>query len=141
MNANLMLDERETAKPEYQQTQGYETDIILEAVKSTLQTSLVGESQNFRSSVAAAQRKFHQAQRLALLLIAFSCFFSSLVMLAGIWQAHRVINHAEATFQNPQVQAASSPDAFADLRQANLEPIGKLITQKGRTFIELQPAK
>jgi hypothetical protein len=64
-------------------------------------------------------------------------------MLAGIWQARRVMNRAESNWQIVQSQPpqAIGPDVFSDLRQGNWQPTGKLITQKGRTFIELKPAK
>jgi hypothetical protein len=141
MNSRLVLENGEAAKSDYHPVQWDGSDKIVEAVKSCLQTSLVGESQNFRSSVAAAQRKFNQAQRMALATTALACLFSLAVMLAGLWESHRIARQTEGRLQSLENQAAASPDSFAGLRQGNWQPVGKLITQQGRTFVELKPAK
>ena len=141
MNTTSILDNLEAAQPERQQAQEEETQRIADAVRSCVQTSLAGEAQNFRSWVAATHRKFKDFQRLALAITTITCLLSCFMLLASIWQAHRVTRQAEAQLQYFQNQAAASPDAFAELRQENWEPTGKLITQKGRTFIELKAAK
>ncbi|MGA2245879.1 MAG: hypothetical protein ABSH48_12830 [Verrucomicrobiota bacterium] len=135
------MDNLEAAIPERQPGQEEESQRIVEAVRSCLQTSLVGEAQNFRSWVAAAHRKFKDLQNLALGLTAITCLLSSCMLVASVWQARRITRQAEAQLQYFQKQAAASPDAFTDLRRGNWAPAGKPITQKGRTFIELKAAK
>ena len=141
MNTTSILDNLEAAQPERQQAQEEETQRIADAVRSCVQTSLAGEAQNFRSWVAATHRKFKDFQRLALAITAITCLLSCFMLLASIWQAHRITRQAEAQLQYLQNQAAVSPDAFAELRRESWEPTGKLITQKGRTFIELKAVK
>ena len=141
MNTTSILDNLETAQPERQQAQEEETQRIADTVRSCVQTSLAGEAQNFRSWVAATHKKFNGLQRLALAITAITCLLSCVMLLASIWQAHRVTRQAEAQLQYFQNQAAVSPDAYAELSRENWEPTGKLITQKGRTFIELKAAK
>jgi hypothetical protein len=133
MNTNLMLDEQPRAQDE-------ETQKMVEAVKSCLQTSLAGEAQNFRSWVAGSHRKFRELQRWALLTTALACVSSFLILAAGIWQAHRIVRQAAAQSQLMQNSATAGADPFANLRQANWKPAGKLITQNGHTFTELKPA-
>jgi hypothetical protein len=139
MNTTSILDSLEAAKPERHQEE--ETQRIADAVRSCVQISLAGEAQNFRSWVAATHKKFNGLQRLALATTAMTCLVSCFMLLASVWQAHRITSQAAAQMQYFQNQAAASPDAFADLRKENWEPSGKLITQKGRTFIELKAAK
>jgi len=141
MSETIILDNLEAALPERQRPQAGETQIIVDAVRSCLQISLAGEAQNFRSWVAATHGKFKGFQRLALATTAIACVLSCLLLLASVWQAHRVTRQAEAQLQYFQNQGAASPDAFTQLRRENWEPTGKLITQKGRTFIELKAAK
>ena len=140
MNTSI-LDNLEAANPERQQAQEIDTQSIADAVRSSVQISLAGEAQNFRSWVAASHRKFNSLQRLALVTTALACLASCFMMLGGVWQAHRVTRQAETQLQQFQSPSAASSDAFADLRRENWEPTGKLITQKGRTFIELKAAK
>jgi len=140
MNTSI-LDNLETVRSEHLQAQEEDTQRIADTVRSCVQMSLAGEAQNFRSWVAASHRKFNSLQRLALATTALACLASCFMMLGGVWQAHRVTRQAEAQLQYFQNPSAASPDAFADLRRENWEPTGKLITQKGRTFIELKAAK
>jgi len=141
MNTTSILDDLETANPGRQQAQNEETQRITDTVRSCVQTSLAGEAQNFRSWVAATHKKFNGLQRLALATTAMTCLVSCIMLLASVWQAHRITRQAEAQLQYFQQQTATSQDVFADLRRDNWEPAGKLITQKGRTFIELKAIK
>lgn len=135
MNTNLVLDERQHAQQE-------ETQRLADALKSCLQAALVGESQNFRSWVAASHRKFKELQQLALIITALACLLSGLIMAGGIWQAHRLTRQAASQLQLVQSQlAVNTADPFSDLRHSNWKPVGKLITQNGRTFTELKAAK
>jgi hypothetical protein len=122
--------------------------VIVEAVRNTVQVSLAGEAQNFRSWVAASHRKYTELQRLALATTALCGICGVGILLASVWEAHRVIRQADAQLSYLESQAPSqapavavNADGFAQLRQANWEPVGKLITQKGRTFIELRARK
>ena len=141
MNTTSILENLEAAEPQCLPVQGDETQRIVDEVRSCLQISLTGEAQNFRSWVAAAHRKFRDLQRLALATTALACLLSCCMLLASLWQARRVTGQAEAQLQYFQKQAAVSPGAFAELSRENWEPAGKLITQKGRTFIELKAVK
>jgi hypothetical protein len=142
MNTTSILDDLETANPGRQQAQHEETQRITDTVRNCVQTSLAGEAQNFRSWVAGTHKKFNGLQRLALVTTAISCSASCFMLLASVWQAHRITHQADAQLQYLQKQAPTSPeDVFADLKRENWEPTGKLITQKGRTFIELKAAK
>jgi hypothetical protein len=118
-----------------------ESGRVLETLRSCLQSTLVGESQNFRSWIAASHRKFNDAQRLALATTAIACLVSLGVVLAGIGEAHRLMRQAQTQAPFVQGQAVSAADPFVKLRQGNWEPVGSLITQQGRTFIELKAAK
>jgi hypothetical protein len=126
---------------EQQRRHEEETQKLTEAMKGCLQTALVGESQNFRSWVAASHRKFKDLQQLALITTALACLFSFLIVAASIWQAHRITRQATSQLQLAQNQATASADPFADLRRANWKPVGKLIGQNGRTFVELKAAQ
>ncbi len=141
MNNTSMLDNLEAAIPERQQAPEDETQRIVDAVRSCLQISLAGEAQNFRSWVAATHRKFKSFQHLALATTAITCLLSCFILLASVWQAHRITRQTADQLQFIQKQSAAAPDAFAELRRANWEPTGKPITQRGRTFIELKAAK
>jgi hypothetical protein len=141
MNKTSMLENLAAAIREPQQVQEEETQRIVDAVRSCLQISLVGEAQNFRSWVAASHRKFRDLQRLALATTAIACLLSGFMLLASLWQAHRITRQTADQLQYIQKQSAASPDAFTELRRENWEPTGKLITQRGRTFIELKAAK
>jgi len=138
MDTNLMLGSLNGKQG--RQAHEDESQAVVDAVKGCVQTALVGESQNFRSSVAAAHRKFSQQQRFAMFTTVAACAAGSLIMMASIWEAHRITNETANELQYIQKQITVT-DAFADLRRANLQPTGKLITQQGRTFIELKPAK
>jgi hypothetical protein len=140
MDVNPAAESGDRTRQERQQAQQEETQKMVEALRTCLQTSLVGESQNFRSSVAAAYRNLHRQQRLALALTALACVLSALVMWVSVWERRQVLRQTEARFEALQKQAAA-PDPFADLRRANWAPVGRTITQNGRTFIELKPAK
>lgn len=140
MSTTFILDNPEAAKQD-QQAQEEETRRIAETVRSCLQTSLAGEAQNFRSWVAAAHGKFRDLQRLALATTATACLLSCVILLASVWQAHRITRQAEAQLQYLQKQAVAYPDAFAELKRDNWAPAGKPIPQKGRTFIELKAVK
>jgi len=140
MNAHLVLGDR-GSNLEHQHVSEDEAGKVLETVRSCLQSSLVGESQNFRSWVAAAHRKFNDAQRLALATTAVACLVSLGAVLAGIGEAHRIMTRAETRFSTVQGQSVAASDPFAKLRQGNWEPVGSLITQQGRTFVELKPVK
>ena len=142
MDTNLTLDSLNTDsdQKERRQTQEAEAHILVNAVKSSLQTLLVGESQNFRSSVAAAHRKFNHQQSLALFTTLAACVLGSLIVLASLWESRQITTKAAAELQSVQKQF-SMADPFADLRRANWHPTGKLLTQQGHTFIELKPAK
>lgn len=140
MNTNLTLENLDAAPQDLAQFQEEEAQKMVDALKTCLQTALVGESQNFRSWVAGAQRKFNHLQRLALATTALACLFSSLMLLASLWEGRRITGMAEAQMQYFQRQAAA-PNAFAELQRANWQPVGKLITIKGRTFVELKPGK
>ena len=141
MNETSILDNLETAIPERQQAQADESQKIVDVVRSSLQISLAGEAQNFRSWVAATHRKFKNFQQLAWATTVLTCLLSCFMLLASVWQAHRITRQAEAQLQYIQKQGAASPDAFTELRRQNWEPTGKPITQKGRTFIELKAVK
>lgn len=87
MDMNSASDGAENAKIERQQAQEEGTRKIIEAMRSCLQISLVGESQNFRSSVAAAHRKFNFHQRLALATTALACLLGALVVWSSVREA------------------------------------------------------
>jgi hypothetical protein len=142
MDTNLTLDSLTTDNDQLErpQTQENENQIVVDAVKSSLQTLLVGESQNFRSSVAAAHRKFNHQQSLALFTTLAACVLGSLIVLASLWESRQITTKAAVALQSLQKQT-NMTDPFADLRQANWRPTGKLLTQQGHTFIELKPAK
>jgi hypothetical protein len=141
MDANLTPKGAETNPRDRRQTPEEETQQMVEALKSCLQTSLVGESQNFRSTVAAAIRGLRHQQAMALAITALACLLSAAVLLGGMWEGRRITRQADARLQALQKQAALDADPFAELRRANWQPAGQLITQKGRTFIELKPAR
>lgn len=141
MNETSILDHLDAAIPARPNTPAEETQKMVDTVRSCLQISLAGEAQNFRSWVAATHRKFKNFQQLALATTALTCLLSCFMLLASVWQSHRITRQAEAQLQLIQKQTAVSPDAFAVLRRENWEPTGKLITQRGRTFIELKAAK
>ncbi|HUC83923.1 MAG TPA: hypothetical protein VL970_01925 [Candidatus Acidoferrales bacterium] len=140
-NTTSISENLDSAEPRRQSAPKVETQEIIEAVRSCLHVSLTGEAQNFRSWVAAAHRKSSNFQRLALATTAMACLFSLFILLATIWEARRITHQAEAQLHLLQQQAAASSDAFAELRRSNWQPAGKLITQKGRTFIELKSTK
>lgn len=141
MNENLVLDNLDEAVPERQCAREEETQRIADAVRTCLQTSLAGEAQNFRSWVAASHRKFRDLQWIALATTAIACLLSCGMLLASVWQAHRITRQAEAQLQYSQKQGVAAPDVFTELRRENWAPTGKLITQSGRTFTELKAAK
>ena len=68
---------------------------ILATLKSDLQSSLLAESQSFKNSIAAAQSRFNRLQRLALVTVTLASLFSLLLMLASVWEAHRITSQAE----------------------------------------------
>ena len=141
MNETSILANPEAALPERPKAQADESQRIVDAVRNSLQSSLAGEAQNFRSWVAATHRKFKNFQRLALATTALACLLSCSILLASVWQAHRITRQAETQLQFLQQQSATVPDAFTELRRENWEPTGKTITQRGRTFIELKAVK
>jgi hypothetical protein len=140
MSTTSLFENPPTSDHEQPQAAAEETHRIEDTVRTCLQTSLAGEAQNFRSWVAATHRKFNSLQKVGLATTAMTCLLSCGMLLASVWQARHVTSQAEAQLQYLQKQAPG-PDAFADLRRQNWEPMGKLITQKGRTFIELKVAK
>jgi hypothetical protein len=133
MNTNLILDERQRAPDETQR--------LAAALKDCLQTALVGESQNFRSWVAGSHREFRKLQQQAFITTALACLFSFLILAASLWQAHRITRQAATQLPVSQNQLAASANPFADLQRANWKPVGKVITQNGRTFTELKATK
>jgi len=141
MNTTSILDNPATAKQECRPVQGEATSEIVDAVRSCLQVSLTGEAQNFRSWVAATHRKFNDLQRLGLATTAMTCLLSCGMLLASVWEARHITRQAEAQLQYFKTQTTAYPEGFAELTRANWEPTGKIITQKGRTFIELKEAK
>ncbi len=142
-NTTSMVDKLDSVELAPPTARDNETREIIEAVRGCLQTSLAGEAQNFRSWVAAAHRKSRDFQKLALATTAMACLLSFGILLASVWQAHQLTRQAEAQLHYllQQQPAAAAPSAFADLQRGNWQPTGKLITQKGRTFIELKAAK
>jgi hypothetical protein len=124
-----MLDERQGAQDEKQN--------LTATLKDCLHSALLGESQNFRSWVAASHREFKKLQQRAFITTALACLFSFLILAASLWQAHRITRSAAVQLN----QITASADAFADLRQANWKPVGKVIAQNGRTFTELKATK
>ena len=140
MDTNLMRGSLNGATAGSRPVHHDENQEMVDAVKSCLQTALVGESQNFRSSVAAAHRKFNQQQRLALFTTVAACALGGLIMLASLWEARHITSQAAGQLEYLQKQI-NAADPFADLRRASWQPTGKLITQQGRTFVELKPVK
>lgn len=142
MNTDALSHHPDGPELEREQAREEELKRTVEAVKSCLQTALLGESQTFRSWVAAAHRKFDERMRLATAMTALACLFSLLILAASLWEAHRITTRAEIQWQAlRQPVAATGADPFLELRRQNWEPVGKLIIQKGRTFTELKAAQ
>ena len=138
MNQDSMLERMEKAQQERQQSQQEEIRKILATLKSDLQSSLLAESQSFKNSIAAAQSRFNRLQRLALVTVTLASLFSLLLMLASVWEAHRITSQAETHLLFLQQQIAAIQDPFAELRKAKLTPTGQPVTTQGRIFIELK---
>ena len=76
MDVNLTPPGAEPNPRERRQTPEEETQQMVETLRTCLQTSLVGESQNFRSTVAAAIRGLRHQQTMALAITAIACFLA-----------------------------------------------------------------